>query len=1004
MQGHLIAAKKFQDSIFPFLSGWNSNHFAGYPQGFLYPSLFHWLIGGFAKFTSLNFSFSFWVVVSVLLTPLSWIYFAKKHGFDAKRIKIAILLQTLLYFAPKNSMGGDVFGTFLIGLVNQQWAMPFFYFYLGSIAKIHERKNWILAGLFLGIICLSHAFVLFASIIATFAYLISSRDLFVLSRFSIWLKMIAFSLVVGAGWWLPFIMYRQWGAGIGIPFFVSSHLWGNENWGLVLLKAIIFLFILVLFLNFKGKTYHSLYLNHKGPLIFILLIFLLITFIAVVDYFSAFSIYDFFPIHLYRLQFFVLSLSLFLFSSFYFNEISVFLLSTLTFACCVFGLKYTGMTKKAEFNLGFKFKPDSRVLVYQGPKTLFDFYLPHKLADTIFFNNYSTTNGLFVESSKHSGLNMSLLFGLFDMPMTWGVKVAPFNTLLVKDQINSLGIDAIVTKTPLPAEVRFILPIKEMAENVRAEVFHNNKKKFEYFHAYTLKTDFAEAISNVSYTNEKWEDVVFHWWTSPTRINSTVIQSEDLSSLHKYKVAENKKINVIKKSDESFEIYAGKNPKWIKIKESFFPLWKAFSNGKELPVYPCTPYMICVYGHDLIKFKFTRGIIDYMGHTFTLLGVLFGLISFFSTKNMFIIFLVFLPSCNSSDGINFNEKLNSMSVIASGGYHSCFIMDGQVFCWGYNNFSQLGDGSFRDSSAPRRANHNILNPKGISLGAFHTCLWDSKNVECVGDNFDRQFGFKSKKSHLTKFKSIISEFEIRNKEILDVQSFGGNICILARGKRDEFFLSCAGRIWRDDGFKFRFTFNDPIESLSIGEDHLCYIQKDELFCSGSSSFGATTFHTSTTKAFAPIRGIDSKKFLAKKVSAGAVHTCGVFYDIKLKKDSIFCWGDNSISQASKRNKISSFYFNLPQRVDALDSVITRDVSVIRSGFAHTCTIINQSLFCWGSNLKDEISKLKRKLEFPFLIREVLIKNIKDVFLGIHSTCALTENNFLCLGIQGNVKL
>jgi hypothetical protein len=80
------------------------------------------------------------------------------------------------------------------------------------------------------------------------------------------------------------------------------------------------------------------------------------------------------------------------------------------------------------------------------------------------------------------------------------------------------------------------------------------------------------------------------------------------------------------------------------------------------------------------------------------------------------------------------------------------------------------------------------------------------------------------------------------------------------------------------------------------------------------------------------------------------------------------------------------------------------VSVIRSGFAHTCTIINQSLFCWGSNLKDEISKLKRKLEFPFLIREVLIKNIKDVFLGIHSTCALTENNFLCLGIQGNVKL
>lgn len=41
MEGHLIASKKFSESIFPFLSGWNKGHFAGYPEGFLYPSPFH---------------------------------------------------------------------------------------------------------------------------------------------------------------------------------------------------------------------------------------------------------------------------------------------------------------------------------------------------------------------------------------------------------------------------------------------------------------------------------------------------------------------------------------------------------------------------------------------------------------------------------------------------------------------------------------------------------------------------------------------------------------------------------------------------------------------------------------------------------------------------------------------------------------------------------------------------------------------------------------------------
>jgi uncharacterized membrane protein len=196
MQGHLIAATKFKDSIFPFLSGWNSSHFAGYPQGYLYPSFFHWLIGGLGKITNIEFAFSFWVGVSVLLTPFSWFYFARNHGLDANKIKMAILFQTLLYFAPKNSMGGDVFGTYLIGLVNQQWAMPFFYFYLGSIVKLHEGKNWVLSALFLGIICLSHAFVLFASIIATFAYLFASRDFLNFSRLKVWLKTIFLSLII----------------------------------------------------------------------------------------------------------------------------------------------------------------------------------------------------------------------------------------------------------------------------------------------------------------------------------------------------------------------------------------------------------------------------------------------------------------------------------------------------------------------------------------------------------------------------------------------------------------------------------------------------------------------------------------------------------------------------------------------------------------------------------------------------------------------------------------
>jgi alpha-tubulin suppressor-like RCC1 family protein len=217
-------------------------------------------------------------------------------------------------------------------------------------------------------------------------------------------------------------------------------------------------------------------------------------------------------------------------------------------------------------------------------------------------------------------------------------------------------------------------------------------------------------------------------------------------------------------------------------------------------------------------------------------------------------------------------------------------------------------------------------------------------------------------------------------------------------------LTCAGRIWEELNYKHRYSLPQSITSLSLGENHLCYIQNEEVFCSGSAQFGATTFRENIIDKFEKVHHSDSKKFKARFVSAGASHTCGVFYELKNKKDSIFCWGNNSISQLALDNRASPHIIPVPKRVEILDKLIIKNVKSLKSGHAHNCLLVEKGLFCWGSNLKEEISSFKPKVELPYFIRQVPFAMVENFSLGVHSTCILAHKKIHCQGVQGNAPL
>ena len=79
--------------------------------------------------------------------------------------------------------------------------------------------------------------------------------------------------------------------------------------------------------------------------------------------------------------------------------------------------------------------------------------------------------------------------------------------------------------------------------------------------------------------------------------------------------------------------------------------------------------------------------------------------------------------------------------IQSGSQHACALKpDGTVWCWGYNNYGQLGIGHTSNRNTPQQV-QNLSNVVQIDLGYNHSCaLKADGKVWCWGYNGHGQLG------------------------------------------------------------------------------------------------------------------------------------------------------------------------------------------------------------------------------------------------------------------------
>ncbi len=196
--GHISAIQYTKDYLFPDLQGWNNSHSLGYPQGYFYPFLWHYLI---AAFSFVYDSPVFWIKLFFGITFLSipWLGYnvsrriaerlnigksdkndssdilvhLTHHDRDIIAVISSLIIFLSIVFGPM-VFGGTLRSFLAIGLITNFYSLGLFllylYFLLGKNEVFVLRKTLLLS-LLLSLILLSHLVTALVAIIITIAFL-----------------------------------------------------------------------------------------------------------------------------------------------------------------------------------------------------------------------------------------------------------------------------------------------------------------------------------------------------------------------------------------------------------------------------------------------------------------------------------------------------------------------------------------------------------------------------------------------------------------------------------------------------------------------------------------------------------------------------------------------------------------------------------------------------------------------------------------------------------------
>jgi alpha-tubulin suppressor-like RCC1 family protein len=296
--------------------------------------------------------------------------------------------------------------------------------------------------------------------------------------------------------------------------------------------------------------------------------------------------------------------------------------------------------------------------------------------------------------------------------------------------------------------------------------------------------------------------------------------------------------------------------------------------------------------------------------------------------------------------VNDNSMKSSKSMDV-GIFHACSIdNESKLWCWGYNNVGQLGDGGVSLKNVPHPVSELSNDVLQVSTGAYHTCALNVEwNVYCWGSNSYGQSGSSSSTSQRLPYR-----VEGLGPSRPTMVSTGSDIaCVLL----DNGTIGCFGRAdygQMGDGSTTE-TYNEirwptfpqgrTAISLDLGDQHACAILDDfSLYCWGYNNVGQVG-NGSTTNVLIPTQILDSTYQVVGVTTSSLISSTCAW----LRNGSALCWGTGTSGQLGNGSLVSS---NSPEWVK--EHTLNSDLKIVymnADGYNTCAQYDNGALSCWG---------------------------------------------------------
>lgn len=358
----------------------------------------------------------------------------------------------------------------------------------------------------------------------------------------------------------------------------------------------------------------------------------------------------------------------------------------------------------------------------------------------------------------------------------------------------------------------------------------------------------------------------------------------------------------------------------------------------------------------------------------------------------------------------------------------CAVGNFKTYCWGTNNFGQVGTGS--TSATPVSKPVLTLSNSSALIaseeqGYKNSCATDGTDIYCWSGNQYGELG-NGTTGTVTYLPTKVDTTGVLSGKVVTQITMGlESVCVLASGSIYCWGYNARGQL--GDGttvnrnIPVAVTMNGElagktVSSVEAGGSTVCAIAGNQVYCWGSNQYGelgtgvtsptgVQSVPTAATAVNATVAGKTITK-LSMSSQGGCVLASG----------QVYCWGANWYGELGDGITPTGFgnaaaIRLAPSPVDTTGVLSGKTVTDLSKGYGHTCVIADSKPYCWGANSLNGTGALGNNSTamstVPVAVDTSGVlagKVVTKIHASNGKTCALASIELFCWGGEINGTL